>query len=30
LKFSAELFPEALEKFEDYSNDIFPEVSYEE
>ena len=30
LKFSAELYPEALERFEDFSAGIFPEVSYEE
>ncbi len=30
LKFSAELYPDALAKFEKYSDGIFPEVSYEE
>lgn len=30
LKFSSEMFPEALDRFEDYTINIFPEVSYEE
>lgn len=30
LKFSSEMYPEALELFEDYTNRIFPEVDYEE
>lgn len=29
MKFSSELFPEALELFSEYSADIFPEVEYE-
>lgn len=30
LKFSSEMYPEAIELFEDYTNQIFPEVDYEE
>lgn len=29
MKFSSELFPEAMELFSDYSADVFPEVTYE-
>lgn len=29
MKFSSELFPEAMESFSDYSADVFPEVTYE-
>lgn len=29
MKFSSELFPEAMELFSDYSSDVFPEVTYE-
>lgn len=29
LKFSSEMYPEALQQFSDYTNSIFPEVSYE-
>lgn len=29
MKFSSELFPEAMELFSDYSADVFPEVAYE-
>jgi len=29
LKFSSELFPEAMDLFSDFSEDIFPEVTYE-
>lgn len=29
MKFSSELFPEAMDLFSDYSADIFPEVAYE-
>lgn len=30
LKFSAEIFPDALASFEDFTSDVFPEVDYEE
>ena len=30
LKFSSEMYPEAMELFEEYTTDIFPEVDYEE
>jgi len=30
LKFSSELFPEALQLFEDYASEVFPEVNYNE
>ncbi|OIJ14730.1 hypothetical protein BKP37_07045 [Anaerobacillus alkalilacustris] len=30
LKFSSELYPEAMELFEDYTLQVFPEVSYDE
>ena len=30
LKFSSEMYPEAMELFEEYTTEIFPEVSYEE
>jgi len=29
LKFSSEMYPEAMELFEDYTAQIFPEVDYE-
>jgi len=29
LKFSSELFPNALELFEDYAGTVFPEAGYE-
>lgn len=30
LKFNAEIFPDALDRFGDFTSDIFPEVEYEE
>lgn len=30
LKFSSELYPEAMELFENYTLQVFPEVSYDE
>ena len=30
LKFSSEMYPEALELFEEYAGDVFPEVDYEQ
>jgi integrase/recombinase XerD len=30
LKFSSEMFPEAMELFEDYTAEVFPEVNYDE
>lgn len=30
LKFSSDMYPEAIELFEEYAGDVFPEVGYEQ